>query len=216
MSYGESPVGYGTPRRRSSGMGCLVLLILGVVFLYVMNVNLNRGRQDAPPDRMGPPRGVTPAPPGGDLLPPRIEIPEDRQPAQTTTEGDWSIEEVEVEQTPDPDGGVEIVIPPANPSITPSTDSKRTEQGDWSIEEVETQGSSNGTPRASDAPATEQQPPKKTQEGDWEIEEIETQNSDSDANAAGEQPPAEKAPPKKTQEGDWEIEEVDSDAAAVP
>ena len=65
MSYGESPVSYGTPRRRSSGMGCLGLLILGAVFLYV--VNANRGRQEVPPDRTAPPRGVSPAPPGVDL-----------------------------------------------------------------------------------------------------------------------------------------------------
>jgi len=164
MSYGGSPSGAGGPRPRSSGTGCLLLLIVGIVFFYMATQNARRAaleQQGERPEQTLPPARVEPmdpigSGPGGATQPP-----------QSTTEGDWSIEEVEVQPPTESDEGAVLVIPPAQ--TTPPAQPKRTEQGDWSIEEVETEAAEEG-------PAAEKEAPKRTEEGDWSIEEVETES----------------------------------------
>lgn len=175
MSYGGSPSDAGGPRPRSSGIGCMLLLVVGIVFFYITTQNARRAaleQQGERPGRTLPPARVEPMDPirpgpGGMTRPQPGERPLEKQPPQSTTEGDWSIEEVEVQPSTESDEGAVLVIPP--PQTTPAappTPPKRTEEGDWSIEEVETEQSQDG-------PAVEKEAPKKTEQGDWEIEEVE-------------------------------------------
>ena len=172
MNYGEPPVEFRPPqsRPRSSGLGCLFFLIVAGLVFYVMSQNR------APVgNRPGPAPGpVVPAPgrvPAPQPLP--TPVPTEPQSPKSTTQGDWSIEEVEAQPAGETTGGVILDVPGTAPStIPPAPESKRTEQGDWSIEEVDgNQGAGVIVPPGSSDPAIPNAP-KKTQEGDWEIEEV--------------------------------------------
>ncbi len=172
MNYGEPPVEFRPPqsRPRSSGLGCLLFLIVAGLVFYVLSQNrANLGGRPSVAPAPGP---VAPAP-GRMPAPQELPLPSNPQPPKSTTQGDWSIEEVEGQPKSETTGGVTLEVPNSPPStLPPVPDSKRTEQGDWSIEEVDGQDGAGVTVPPGSADPAIPGPPKKTQQGDWEIEEV--------------------------------------------